>query len=69
MTKNDFNGADITGNSQVYFANVKALDKLPLESEMEKINFFDSLPDNLTHQDVTDKIFPLAFKKKQENLI
>jgi 8-oxo-dGTP diphosphatase len=61
-----FNGVDITGNSQVFFANVHALGDIPNNSEMERICFFDSLPDNLTYPEVTYEIYPLALKKRQE---
>ena len=63
-----FNGIDITGNSQVYFANVHSLGNLPRNSEMERICLFDSLPDNLTYPEVTEAFYPLALSKKQEFL-
>ncbi|PNT92824.1 NUDIX hydrolase [Clostridium thermosuccinogenes] len=36
-------------NGRVYFANVRAFEKIPENSEMEKIEFFDILPTNVTY--------------------
>lgn len=48
---------------QIYYAQVKSLDTLP-DSEMERIDFFDKSPDDLTHP----LIQPLIFKKVLEIL-
>ena len=34
-----FNGVDVSGNSQVYFAAVHSLGDIPIQSEMEKNMF------------------------------
>jgi 8-oxo-dGTP diphosphatase len=60
------NGKNIAGNGQVFFANVRSLSELPHYSEMEKIQLFDSVPDDLTYPVVRD-FFPLAIAKQQEN--
>ena len=53
---------DISGsNGVVYFAKIHILGELP-ESEMEKIGFFDSLPESLTYADITPKLFPYALR-------
>ena len=49
LVTGEFNGANIDGNGQVYFATVHTLGELPSGSEMEKIDFFDSLPNDLTY--------------------
>ena len=60
-----FNGRDISGNSQVFFAVVRTLADLPEDSEMERICLLDSLPDELTYPIISD-FFPLALEKKQQ---
>jgi len=48
---------------QIYYAKVESLNGLP-DSEIERIDFFESSPDNLTHP----LIQPLIFKKVLEIL-
>jgi len=36
-------------NGRVYYAEIKSFDKLPLESEMKSIGFFEELPEILTY--------------------
>jgi 8-oxo-dGTP diphosphatase len=48
-------------NGAVFFARIRELGALP-ESEMEKIGFFDGLPENLTYPDITPALFPYAVK-------
>jgi 8-oxo-dGTP diphosphatase len=49
-------------NGMVFYAEIMKLGKLP-ESEMEKIEFFDTLPLNLTYKDIT----PILFKYFENN--
>jgi len=65
MVKGKFNGVNIDGNSQVFFAKVHSLTEIPHHSEMEKICLFDSLPDNLTYAELYDEIFPVILEKMQ----
>lgn len=58
------NGWKFKGNGQVYFAIVHDLDELPDYSEMRRIGFFDSLPDELTYPILRD-YFSIAIKKQQ----
>ena len=51
-------------NGQVFYANVGVIGKLPL-SEMEKIQFFEKLPANLTYPDILRVIFPHAIAEMQ----
>ena len=44
------------GNGRVFVANIKKLGALP-ESEMEKVEFFDELPSNLTYPLITPVLF------------
>jgi len=60
-----FNGRDITGNGQAYFAVVHSLSDIPAESVMERVCLFDSLPDELTYPTVMRDLFPIAIAKKQ----
>ncbi len=46
----------IRGNGMVFEANIKKLGALP-ESEMEKVEFFDELPSNLTYPLITPVLF------------
>jgi len=48
---------------QIFFAEIKSLNELP-DFEIEKIEFFNDLPDNLTHP----LIQPFIFKKALEIL-
>lgn len=52
-------------NGVVYFAMVHTLGELP-ESEMERISFFDELPENLTYPDITPKLFPYALNASKQ---
>ncbi|MEG1614975.1 MAG: NUDIX domain-containing protein, partial [Oscillospiraceae bacterium] len=58
------NGWKFKGNGQVYFAIVHTLNELPEYSEMGRIGFFDSLPDELTYPVLRD-YFSIAIKKQQ----
>lgn len=60
----ELNGCNYKGNGQVYFAIVRTLDELPRYSEMGKIGFFDSLPDELTYPILRD-YFSIALEKQQ----
>lgn len=53
---------DSTGYGMVFYSNIKELGPLP-ESEMEKVESFDSLPKNLTYPDIT----PILFKYLEDN--
>jgi len=43
-------------NGMVFYADIKELEDLP-DSEMERVEFFDELPQNLTYKDITPKLF------------
>ena len=58
----ELEGKVLTGNGQVYFANVYSLTDLPSESEMEMICLFDAPPKELTYPAYYTEIFPLALK-------
>ena len=58
------NGWTFKGNGQVYFAIVHTLSDLPCYSEMGKIGFFESLPEELTYPILRD-CFSIAVKKQQ----
>jgi len=58
-----FNGRDISGNGQVFFANIHTFSEIPCYSEMEKICLSDTLPDNLTYPVLND-LFQIAVKKQ-----
>ena len=60
----EVDGRYFKGNGQVYFAFVHTLSELPLDSEMELIDFFDSFPNELTYPMLRD-YFPIALEKKQ----
>jgi len=64
----ELDGTKIVGNGQVYFATIHALGELPCDSEMEKIEFFDDLPDDLTYPIICD-FFAIALARKQKILI
>ena len=59
------NGVDVTGNGQVFLANVRTLTNIPGDSEMEKICLLDSPPSNLTYPHYLREIFPLAMQRKK----
>jgi len=61
-----FNGKDITGNGQAYFAEVHKLGNLPPESEMRQICLRDTLPENLTYPELIRNLFRAA-EKQLEN--
>jgi 8-oxo-dGTP diphosphatase len=49
---------DITwANGQAFLAHVKEIGPLP-ESEMERIDFFEAFPQNLTYPDITNELLP-----------
>jgi 8-oxo-dGTP pyrophosphatase MutT (NUDIX family) len=60
-----FNGADIAGHGQAYFATVHTLTELPGQWEMEKICLLGAPPQDLTYPDYMRVIFPLAVQKKE----
>ena len=60
----EINGKYFKGNGKVFFAIVHTLGELPLYSEMEKIELFDSLPDELTYP-VIHNFFPMAVQRKE----
>lgn len=49
-------------NGQVFLAVVHSLDELP-DSEMEKIELFEKLPENLTYPNVSPMLYEEAYKK------
>lgn len=53
---------DSTGYGMVFFAHIKKLGELP-ESEMERVECFDALPENLTYPAIT----PVLFKHFKDN--
>ena len=63
----EITGRYFKGNSQVYFAIVHTLGELPSDSEMELIDFFDSLPDELTYP-MLRVVFSIALEKKRRIL-
>jgi 8-oxo-dGTP diphosphatase len=62
----ELEGKVLTGNGQVYFANVHTLTDIPCGSEMEKICLFDSPPDELTYPAYYTEVFPLALEKMKK---
>lgn len=50
-------------NGRTYYANIRAFEKLPSESEMEYIDFFDLIPVNVTY-DREDMIKNLKLAEK-----
>ena len=58
----ELEGKVLTGNGQVYFANVYGLTDIPIESEMEMIYLFDAPPKELTYPAYYTEIFPSALK-------
>lgn len=49
-------------NGRVFLADVTRIGKLP-DSEMERIEFFDEFPDNLTYPDITYTLLPHVMGK------
>jgi 8-oxo-dGTP diphosphatase len=60
------NGKNFSGNGQVFLANVHSFDKIPDNSEMEKIDFFALPPNKLTYPIYAEKIFPMAMELFKE---
>ncbi len=60
----EISGKHFKGNVQVYFAIVYTLSGLPVNSEMQLIDFFDSFPDKLRFP-MSRNFFQLALEKKQ----
>jgi 8-oxo-dGTP diphosphatase len=58
----ELNGIHYKGNGQVYLAIVRTLGDLPQDSEMGKIEFFDSLPNELTYPILRD-FFHMGIEK------
>jgi len=50
------------GISRLYLANIKELGPLP-ESEIECIDFYDQIPENLTHPEIQPLLFKEVLKK------
>jgi 8-oxo-dGTP diphosphatase len=48
-------------NGMVFLARIKTIGEMP-DSEMERIELFDELPDRLTYPDITPTLFPYAEK-------
>ena len=65
-TCGEFNGMEIDGKGQLYFANVHSLRELSPDSEMEMIDFFEELPNNLTYPEHTDVVFPFALEESKK---
>lgn len=63
----EIDGRYFKGNVQVYFATVHTLGELPLGSEMELTDFFDSFPDKLKFP-MSREFFPMALKKKEQTI-
>ena len=59
-----YNGVQVEGNGQVFFANIFSFVDIPSNSEMEKICFFESFPNNLTYPEYAKEIYPLAIERK-----
>ena len=64
----NLNGVCIQGNSQVFIVKVHSLGDIPHTSEMEKFCLFDFLPENLTHFEVSNEIFPIVMNKLHETV-
>ena len=63
----DYNGYDETGsaNGTVFFAKIHKLGSLP-NSEMKRVEIFNSLPNNLTYPNVTPVLFEKALSIYKE---
>ena len=53
-------------NGQVFLANVKKIGPLP-DNEMERINFFETYPENLTYPDITNELLPYIINEINRN--
>lgn len=51
---------------KLFFAEVKSLNPV-LQSEIELIDFFDELPDNLTYPDIQPKLFRRVLEELKES--
>ncbi len=51
---------------KLFFAEVKSLNPV-LQSEIELIDFFDKLPDNLTYPDIQPKLFRRVLQELKES--
>jgi len=60
----NFNGRDVSGNGQVYFAIIHNLSEMPEHSEMGEVRLFDFLPNELTYP-ALQELFPIAIQKKE----
>ncbi|MCL2853403.1 MAG: NUDIX domain-containing protein [Defluviitaleaceae bacterium] len=58
-----FGGVDTTANGQVFFANVHTLGEIPCQSEMERIELFDSPPNELTYPGFISEVSPLVLQR------
>ena len=65
-TWGEFEGKEINANGQMYFANVHSLGELPSDSEMEMVEFFEELPNNLTYPEHTYVVFPLILEESKK---
>jgi len=57
-------GEGATG--MVFHAEIETLGPMP-ESEMEEVQCFDTLPDNLTYPAITPELFGFLFKNRSTN--
>lgn len=62
----EIDGRYFKGNVQVYFATIHTLGELPPDSEMERIEFFDLFPENLTFP-MSREFFPMALERKRRD--
>lgn len=58
--------ADSSTAGAVFYARIRQLGALP-ESEMQEVELFDALPENLTYPNVTPRLMAAA-KEKEESL-
>ena len=59
----ELNGVEIAGRGQVYYADVSALADIPTQSEIERIDFFDTPPQELTYPEFTRAVFPRVLRE------
>lgn len=62
----EIGGSLLTAHGQLFFAAVYTLGEIPENSEMEKIDFFDTLPCDLTYPWFEEEPFKMAQAKKME---
>lgn len=48
----------------LYYAEIKKFEQLPEEFEMEKIEFFDTFPSNVTYPNIYPKLYEFYLKYK-----